>query len=58
MSKRYKPGEIAGVSGQYAMVGPRGGVTGVERTVVRGEPLPPTLSSGMTYLLVDPTRPK
>ena len=37
-----KPGQTAPTSGQYQIEGPRGG-KGPERTVVRGEPLPPTL---------------
>ncbi len=52
----YKPGEEAPRSGQYEMTGPRGGGTGVERTVTRGEPLPPTQEPGQKYKLVDPTR--
>jgi hypothetical protein len=52
----YKPGQIAPASGQYEIVGPRGGnAGGSERTVVRGEPLPPTLQSGQRYVLTDPT---
>jgi len=50
-----KPGATAPFSGQYQIVGPRGGM-GPERTVVKGEPLPPTPSSGSTYRLVDKTR--
>lgn len=56
MSDFYKPGEIADRSGQYEIVGPRGGRTGVERTVVRGEPLPPTPHSGQQYIIVDPSK--
>ena len=56
MSITKKPGETATRSGQYEQIGPRGGRTGVERTVTRGEPLPPTPRSGMSYLLVDPTK--
>ena len=56
MSKSYKPGQIAPRSGQYGLVGPRGGQTGTERTAVRGEPLPPTPKPGMTYVLTDPTK--
>ncbi|AGB71045.1 hypothetical protein RTCIAT899_CH08275 [Rhizobium tropici CIAT 899] len=52
-----RPGMIAPRSGQYGITGPRGG-TGPERTVVRGEPLPPTPKAGSTYTLVDPTRTK
>lgn len=52
----FRPGQTAPASGQYELLGPRGGRTGVERTVVRGEPLPPSLSRGQRYMLVDPTR--
>ena len=55
MSK-LKPGSPAPRSGQYAIVGPRGGDTGKERTVTRGEPMPPTPKPGQTYTLVDPTQ--
>lgn len=51
-----KPGETAPASGQYEIVGPRGGHTGKERTVVKGEPMPPTPKSGMGFVLVDPTK--
>lgn len=50
-SKGLKPGQPAPVSGEYAILGPRGGQTKVERTVVRGEPLPPTPSKGSTYVV-------
>jgi len=56
MSKTLKPGQIAPRSGQYGINGPRGGNTGQERTVTRGEPLPPTPKPGMSYTLVDPTK--
>jgi len=52
-----RPGQSAPRSGQYQINGPRGG-QGPERTVVRGEPLPPTPSPGSTYTLVDPTKTK
>lgn len=58
MAKTLKPGKTAPRSGQYEIVGPRGGETGKERTVVKGEPLPPTPGKGQTYKLVDPTRNK
>lgn len=58
MSKPLKPGQTAPRSGQYEIVGPRGGGTGKERTVVRGEPLPPTPQSGQGYRLADPTKNK
>jgi hypothetical protein len=51
-----KPGEEAPRSGQYEIVGPRGGRTGDERTVVRGTTLPPTPQAGQRYVLVDPTK--
>lgn len=53
-----KPGELAPQSGQYEIVGPRGGRTSIERTVVKGEPLPPTLQPGQRYIIVDPTKTK
>lgn len=43
-----KPGERANRSGQYEIVGPRGGRTGEERTVVKNQ----------HYVLVDPTKHK
>jgi hypothetical protein len=54
--KTYTPGNKAPNSGQYGIIGPRGGNTGIERTVVRGEPLPPTPQSGQKYILVDPSK--
>ena len=56
-TKSLRPGQTAPQSGQYQITGPRGG-RGPERTVVRGEPLPPTPSPGSTYTLVDRTRTK
>lgn len=53
MAKQYRPGEKAPVSGQYKMGGTR-----VERTVVKGEPLPPTNKSGQKYTLADKTKHK
>jgi hypothetical protein len=52
-----KPGQKAPDSGQYEIVGPRGGKTGEgERTVVEGEPMPPTPEPGQRFRLVDPTK--
>ena len=51
-----KPGQKVPQSGQYEITGSRGGGTGIERTVVEGEPMPPPLESGQRYRLVDPTR--
>jgi hypothetical protein len=58
MAKTLKPGEIAPRSGQYEILGPRGGETGAERTVTRDEPLPPTPGPNQRYRLVDPTHTK
>jgi hypothetical protein len=58
MSKTLTPGTKAPASGQYEIVGPRGGHTGVERTVVKGEPLPPTPHAGATYRIADRTKNK
>ncbi|GEK20991.1 hypothetical protein [Cellulomonas xylanilytica] len=56
MADLQKPGERAPRSGQYEIVGPRGGdAGGRERTVTRGEPLPPTPQSGQRYRMSDPT---
>ena len=57
-NKTYKPGEKAPKSGQYEIVGPRGGHTGKERTITKGEPFPPTEKPGQSYILVDPTKTK
>ncbi|MEK7153231.1 MAG: hypothetical protein AAB834_04745 [Patescibacteria group bacterium] len=51
-----KPGTPVPKSGQYGVVGPRGGQTGQEVTGVKGKTLPPTPKPGMTYRLVDPTK--
>jgi len=57
-SKIYKPGEICPESGQYELVGPRGGGRGREVTCVKGEHVPPTREPGFGYRLVDPTKHK
>lgn len=56
MGTPLKPGSTAPRSGQYEIVGPRGGKTGTERTVTKGEPLPPPRTAGQKYVLVDPTK--
>jgi len=56
MGEKHKPGEIAKQSGQYPIQGPRGGDTGEERTVVKGEPFPPTPQKGQTYGMPDKTK--
>ncbi|MEJ1088120.1 hypothetical protein WDU99_07305 [Microbacterium sp. Mu-80] len=55
-NNQLRAGVIARQSGQYEIVGPRGGRTGDERTVTRGEPLPPTPKPRMSYKLVDATK--
>lgn len=50
-----KPGGLAPRSGEYQIIGPRGG-SASERTVVRGEPLPPTASQGSSYDLRRPAK--
>jgi hypothetical protein len=56
MSEPLKPGTRAPASAQYEIVGRRGGRTGEERTVTRGEPLPPTPKSGQGFIIADRTR--
>lgn len=56
MPNPSKPGQKAKRSGQYEILGARGRRTGVERTVTKGEPLPPTPKKGQRYQLVDPTK--
>ena len=51
-----KPGSKAPASGQYEIIGARGRHTGTERTVTRGEPLPPTPKSGQGYVIADRTK--
>jgi len=54
--KEFTSGTIAPFSGQYEIINRLGNLTGVERTVVKGEPLPPTLVSGQTFRCVDKTK--
>ena len=60
MAKRppFKPGQKAPVSGQYPIIGPRGGNTGTERTIVKDKTMPPTPKSGQTYGKPDKTKTK
>ena len=53
-----KPGQITPRSGQYEVIGPRGGKTGDEITAVEGKPLPPTQKPGQGFVLVDKTKHK
>ncbi len=54
MTETLKPGQTAKRSGEYEILGPRGGDTGKERTVVRGKPLPPTPKPGQSYKMHRP----
>lgn len=57
MSKpKYRPGQKAPISGQYPMLGPKGGDTNQEVTVVKGEPFPPTPKPKMGYGNPDKTK--
>ena len=53
-----RPGQVTPTSGQYQIVGPKGGKTGSEITSVEGKPLPPTPKPGQVYVLVDKTKHK
>ena len=57
-STPHKSGQKAPTSGQYAIVGPKGGKTGTEVTVSKGETLPPTPQAGQGFVLVDKTKHK
>ncbi|MFB9164154.1 hypothetical protein [Arthrobacter psychrochitiniphilus] len=54
MTKKLTPGTKAPASGLYDIKGPRGRDTGVQRTVVKGEPFPPTPGRGLAYQLNTP----
>ncbi len=57
MPKReFKPGQKAPKSGQYPVVGPKGGDLGREVTVTKGEPFPPTQKHGQGYGKPDITK--
>jgi len=56
MGKSYKPGQKATRSGQYEIIGPRVGKSGKERTIVKGEPMPPTPEKDQEYVITDPTK--
>ncbi|MEU0094549.1 YjzC family protein [Kribbella sp. NPDC006257] len=54
---KYTPGTPAPKSGQYKVVGPRGGDRGREVTSTEGHRLPPA-QKGERYVLDDATRHK
>jgi hypothetical protein len=51
-----KPGQKVPVSGQYEIIGARGGHTGEEITGVRNKILPPTPKAGQKFKLADKTK--
>jgi hypothetical protein len=56
MSKKFKSGNKVLISGQYEIIGLKGGKTGEEITGVKGKILPPTPKKGQGYILVDKTK--
>lgn len=54
----YRPGQKVPSSAQVEIVGARGGKTGEERTVVKGEKFPPTPKGGQGFVIVDRTKNK
>lgn len=54
----FKPGETVTVSGQYELIGQKGGKTKLEITAVQGKQFPPTPKPGMKFKLVDKTKHK
>lgn len=53
---KLRPGIQVPISGQYEIIGPRGGHTGEEITGVKGKTLPPTPLPNSGYKLVDKTK--
>jgi hypothetical protein len=59
MAKEHlKPGEKAPVSGIYEIINKNGVDTGLQRTVDKGEILPPTLKKGQTFIIKQKTKTK
>ena len=57
-SSLLKPGSPAPESGVYQVVDAHRRSTGTERTVVRGDPLPPTPEAGQRWRLARPSKRK
>jgi hypothetical protein len=57
MKKTFKPGQTADKSGQYDMLGPKGGFV-KEVTIIKGKPFPPTEKPNSGYKIADPTKNK
>ena len=55
-SRPNRPGKEVRRSGQYELVNRSGRGVDREFTLVRGEPFPPTPSSGQSFRLVDKTK--
>ena len=58
VTTRLPPGTATPRSGLYEQVGPRGGRTGEQTDVMRGNPFPPTEGPGQTWELVQPAHHK
>lgn len=56
--KTIKPGQSVPSSGQYVIVGPRGGISKTEVTLVKGNPAPPTPKPHSSFAMVDKTKHK
>jgi hypothetical protein len=57
-NQTLKSGNKTPDSGQYEIVGPRGGKTGAEVTSIEGKPLPPTPKPNQGFVLADKTKHK
>jgi hypothetical protein len=55
MSKTFKPGQKAPVSGIAEKLGPRGGKLPGDITIVKGHILPPAPKPGVTYKVIERT---
>jgi hypothetical protein len=55
LGRKLLPNMTAPRSGEYQIIGPRGGGN-PERTIVRGEPLPPAPSAGAKYQVSRPAK--
>lgn len=58
MARDFKPGEPVPESGQVEIINARGKKTGKERTVVKGEPFPPTPKKRQKFRMGDKTKHK
>ena len=57
MKKTFKPGQTAEKSGQYDMLGPKGGFI-KEVTIVKGKHFPPTVKPNAGYKMANATKNK